>query len=1033
VLTKFFVRRFVRLPWLLALVLVPFGIAAQVNITQNRYDPQRTGANLVETILTPANVNPTSFGKLYSYPVDGTVYAQPLYMSGLSINGASRNVLFVATMDNKVYAFDADSPSATPLWSRSFGTPIPMTDILPVNTGNVIGNLGIQGTPVIDRATQTMYLVARTKEGDDYVQRLHAINILTGHGRPGSPVVITAMAPGTSGAFDSILVDGKRVILFDPKMHMQRPGLALTNGVVLISWGSHEDATPSHGWIMGYDAATLAQVGVFIVTPRSQLGAIWQSGRPPAIDGAGNAYFATGNGRFDDQIAEPKSYGDSLLKFSVSRSGLRLIDYFTPWNELDLRNNDDDLSGSGFTMIPGTNLLLGGGKEGVLYLLDANNLGHKVANDTQIPQKIAVNGGHVMGGPVYWNSASIGPMIYNWSEDDVLVAYRFSGGRLVIPPYAQGSVRSPGHPGGSLTVSASGSAAGTGIIWASMPTSGTAIHRVVPGTVRALNAESLFELWNSDQVPSRDKLGNLMKFVPPVVANGKVFVPNHDNRVQVYGLLSSADFSVSVTPGTRTVGPGGTATYSVTVAAQSGFTGQVSLSGSGGPSGTTISFNPQMLAGGGTSTMSVGIPSSASAGSFSLTVTATSGAIVRSANPVTITVGSTTAPIGAIGIDFVGAGTSMASTELAGVVAHANWNSALGATASAGLALVDDAGAATGARVTWTSANGWTTPITGTAGNARMMKGYLDTTATSTSTVTVTGLAPRGYDVYVYVDGDNGSSQRSGAYTISGAGITTTTVTAIDAASSNFSGTFVRASNSAGNYVKFTIGAGTFTLTATPGAAATSTRRAPVNGIQIVPAALSGVRPVAVDFAGTSTSAMASSERAGVVAQERWNRAVGATESAGLTLVDETGTATGARVTWTSTNGWMTPITATAGNARMMKGYLDTTATSTTTVTVTGLAPRGYDVYVYMDGDNGSSQRSGAYGISGTGITTTTVNAIDAPNGNFSGTFVQANGSAGNYVKFTISAGAFTLTATPGPASTTTRRAPINGLQIVPR
>jgi hypothetical protein len=297
-----------------ALLLVPVGLLAQLNIVTHRYDQARTGANLVETQLTPANVNSNSFGLLYSYPVDGPVYAQPLYVSGVTVNGARRNVLYVATMNDKVYAFDADSPSATPLWMRDFTSPpsvtaVPMNDILPVNTGNIIGNIGVQGTPVIDLAAQTIYLVARTKEGAAFVQRLHAMDITTGRERTGSPLVITGSVPGTSA--DSTLVGGQRVITFDPRVHVQRPGLALSNGVVLIAWATHEDTTPSHGWIMGYDAATLAQVAKFAVVTSNYLGGIWQGGRAPTVDAAGNAYFATGNGKWDGV----RDFGDTLLKF----------------------------------------------------------------------------------------------------------------------------------------------------------------------------------------------------------------------------------------------------------------------------------------------------------------------------------------------------------------------------------------------------------------------------------------------------------------------------------------------------------------------------------------------------------------------------------------------------------------------------------------------------------------------------------------------------------------------------------------------
>src|SRR3954451_23642777 len=529
---------------------VPAPAQAQVDVLENRYDPARVGANLKETTLTPGNVNVSGFGKLYSYPVDGAVYAQPLYVSGLTIQGAVRNVLYVATMNDKVYAFDADRESPTPLWMTDFTAPptvtaVPMTDIVNPSL-NIYGNVGIESTPVIDRGSGTLYLVARTKENGQYVQRIHALDITTGRDVSGSPATITGSLPGS--APDSTAGPSGRVITFDPKMHQQRAALALTNGVVLVAWAGHEDRTPYHGWIMGFDAKTLARVGLFAVDADFYAGGIWHGGRAPTIDAAGNAYFATGNGKWDGT----RNFGDSLLKFSVSRTGMALLDYFTPGNEATLNVNDDDLSGSGFTLLPGTNLLLGGGKEGVLYLVDSSNLGKKVTGDTQIVQKIPVNGGHVMGGPVYWNAPGVGPLVYNWPELDVLAAYRLSGGPLLTPPYAQGAVTSPGHPGGSLTVSANGSTANTGIIWASMPTSEDATSGLHAGILRAFNAETLSELWNSDQNPGRDQIGELMKFVPPVVVNGKVFMPNHQNAIDAYGLLP---------PGGGSTGHGLSATY----------------------------------------------------------------------------------------------------------------------------------------------------------------------------------------------------------------------------------------------------------------------------------------------------------------------------------------------------------------------------------------------------------------------------------------------------------------------------------------
>ena len=626
-------------------LLVPASLHAQVDVTTNRYDGRRTGANLKETTLTPSNVTVNSFGKLYSYPVDGAVYAQPLYLSGVSMQGVVHNVLYIVTMNDKVYAFDADSQSAVPLWQVDFTsppgavpavTPVPVSDIVGGNL-DIVGNVGIESTPVISTrqdGVRALYLVARTKENGAYVQRLHALDVATGRPVSGSPVTISASVPGN--ALDSTVGPSGKVIAFNPKMENQRAALAVTNGVVLISWAGHHDLPPYHGWVMGYDVDTLRQVGAFAVTPDVYDGGIWQGGRAPTIDDSGDAYFATGNGMWDGQ----RNYGDSLLRFTVSRTGMTLHSFFTPSNEAILSSSDHDLSGSGFTLLPGTNLLLGGGKEGVLYLLDANNLGGKTATDSQVVQKISVNGGHVMGGPVYWDSDSpaVGaPLVYNWSEDDVLVAYRFTGG-VITTPYAKGTVRSPGHPGGSLTVSANGSAANSGVVWASMPTSEDAISGLHAGILRAYNANTLAEIWTSEQNPARDRAGTLMKFVPPLVVAGRVFMPNQDNAVSVYGLLPP-DFNVAVTPpGPTAIAPGSSARFTVTVAAQGGYAGRVDLSASAAPAGIGVTFTPTSITGAGVATMTVAVPSTAATGTFTLTVTGTGAAAAHSANPIVINV-----------------------------------------------------------------------------------------------------------------------------------------------------------------------------------------------------------------------------------------------------------------------------------------------------------------------------------------------------------------------------------------------------------
>jgi hypothetical protein len=622
------------------LAAAPAALLAQVDVLTNRYDGARSGANLNEATLTTANVNVDKFGKLYSYPVDGAVYAEPLYVSGVVVNGARRNVLYVATMNDKAYAFDADSASTAPLWMTDFTNPAQKVTAVPIldiaSGGNIWGNVGIESTPVIDRAAETIYLVARTKENGAYLQRLHALDITTGLERDGSPVTIIGSVAGT--ALDSSVGPGGQVITFNPKLEQQRAALALSNGVVLVSWCGHEDKPPYHGWIMGFDATTLARVGIFAVTPDVYGGGVWQGGRAPTLDKDGNAYFATGNSVWDGT----RNFGDSLLKFGVSRAGLTLPGYFTPSNEHILNVNDDDLSGSGFTLLPasepGLKLLLGGGKEGVLYLLDGDNLGGKDdvnPVDGQVLQKIPVNGGHIMGGPVFWNSAIAGMLVYNWSEDDVLVAYQVSNDRLITPAYLQGAVRSPEHPGGSLTVSANGSASGTGIVWASIPTiRADAKHKLTAGILRAFHADTLQEIWTSDLNAERDRVGTLIKFVPPLVVNGKVYMATHDNAVAVYGLLPP-DFSVSVAPAKAQIAPAGSGTLSVGIRAQGPFGAPVALSASGAPAGVTVSFSPSSVIGGGTATMTVALGPSASASPFTLTVAATSGSLVH-AVPVVI-------------------------------------------------------------------------------------------------------------------------------------------------------------------------------------------------------------------------------------------------------------------------------------------------------------------------------------------------------------------------------------------------------------
>jgi hypothetical protein len=834
----------------LAGLLFAFLSAAQVNLTTERYDNSRLGANLSETQLNTSNVSASTFGKLWSYTVSGSVQAQPLYVQNVAIAGkGTHNVLYVVTMNDVVYAFDADSSSDTPLLSLDLttqvagSTPVPITDI--VGPGlNVVGNVGIESTPVIDLTTNTIYLVARTKEtaatcapvNGNYCQRLHALDITSFAEKFGGPVVLQGSVAGSGNASSG------GTLVFDPKIHNQRSSLALANGQIFIGWASHEDQNPYHGWVMMYNSATLAQTGIWCSTPDGAMGGVWMSGRAPAVDSSGNVYYIVGNGDWDGK----RQFGESLVKFG-STSGMPLLDWFTPDTYNSLNAGDVDYGSSGPILIPGTDLVSGAGKASIFYTMHKGNLGHEVTGNTQIVQSLNNNGGEVKGGPVYWNrSGGVGPWMYVWSNGcDYLKAYHFNGSTFDTAVVSQSTIASPcGASGGVLTLSANGSTAGTGIIWSSMPLADDGDHGVHQGVLRALNADDLTkELWNSNN-SAQDNAGNWPKYAAPTVVNGRVYLPSFPSDgvssapLNVYGLLpSTPDFSLSVSPASHGVNPGGSVNYTISTASVFGFSGTVALAASGLPNGATASFAPSSVVTPGTSTLTIATSTGTPLGNVTITVTGTSGTRTHSIN--TVLVVTTVSPgHGAISIDFVGRGTPMAPSETAGVVAKANWNEAQGSTSS-GFALSDETGTATGVVLSWTSSPVWSLPITDAPGNVRMMLGYLDTVGQNT-TVTVSGLPsnPAGYDVYVYADGDNGGATRTGTYQLSGTGITTTSVNLTDSANTNYSGTFTQANGSAGNYLIFPgIGVSGFTLTAIPSTATDGTQRAPVNGMQIVPRA----------------------------------------------------------------------------------------------------------------------------------------------------------------------------------------------------
>jgi hypothetical protein len=498
---------------------------AQVNVTTYHNDNARTGRNLNETLLTPATVNKTGFGRIFTQPVDGYIYAQPLLMNGINIAGKGvHNIVLVATEHNSVYAFDADNnvgSNAAPLWQVNFGTPVTSAE---VGSADIEPEIGITGTPVIDPATGTLYVVAKTKEiiggNVSYAQRLHALNISSGAERSGSPVLIQASVPGTGDG-----TDGLGHVPFNALRENQRPGLVLSNGIVYVAFASHGDNGPYHGWVLGYNAATLALQSVYNTTPNGGLGGIWQAGAAPAVDSAGNLYFVTGNGTFDAApgFGGGTSLGDSVIKLYTS-GGLSVLDWFTPFNQDDLSVRDIDLGSGGALVLPdqsGPNphLLVFASKEGKIYLLNRDNMGHyNAAGDTQIVQSFLANHG-AWSMPAYFNGR-----IYVQGIYDTLKAYALTSGLLNPSPVMQTGYAF-GYPGATPSITANGTA--SGIVWT--------IENATPAVLHAYNAEDLSsELYSSAMIPERDSAGGGVKFAVPTVANGKVYVGAR-YEMDVYG------------------------------------------------------------------------------------------------------------------------------------------------------------------------------------------------------------------------------------------------------------------------------------------------------------------------------------------------------------------------------------------------------------------------------------------------------------------------------------------------------------------
>jgi hypothetical protein len=519
-------------PSILIPVLIAGLRACAQNVTTSQYDNARSGANRVETILTPRNVNVRHFGKIFTLKVDGDVYAQPLFLAGLEIPGKGRHdVLFVATEHDSVYAFDASGHPAVPLWRVNFlskgVTTVPEDD---VECPFISPEVGITSTPVIDADTGTLYVLARTKEStglpsSHYRQRLHALSVQSGLEKFGGPVDIKAMIDG-KGAGSQL---GE--VQFDSLRENPRASLLLANGTVYLAWGSSCDVGPYHGWVMAYDAQTLKRKAIFNASPDADDSGFWAGDTGPVADKRGNLFLATGNGRFD-AAGGGRDYGDSLLK--LDGQSLKLYDYFAPFNVEKLDAEDNDLGSGGAVLLPAQpgphpELVVIAGKGGTIYLIDRDHMGHyQTKNDRHAVQTIPSPGGGVCGSMAYWNHNLY---VLSNSSNDALRQFTVQNGRLSLKA-ASGSR----FPALCATPAISANGARDGVLWVLHSKAWNADDS--NAVLFAFDAQDPSRLlYVSEQNPSRDRAGLALRFNIPIIANGHVYV-GAKREVDVYGLLS---------------------------------------------------------------------------------------------------------------------------------------------------------------------------------------------------------------------------------------------------------------------------------------------------------------------------------------------------------------------------------------------------------------------------------------------------------------------------------------------------------------
>jgi hypothetical protein len=556
--------------------------SAQVNVTTWHNDIGRTGQNLNETSLNTSNVTTSLFGKLFAQPVDGQIYAQPLYLSGITINGAAHNVVFVATEHDSVYAFDADSnggSNSAPLWKASMltaahgaatgATTVPSSDI----GSDITPEAGITGTPVIDPASGTLYVVSKTLENSIAVQRLHALDVTTGAEKLGGPVLITATINGTGNGS----VNGK--LTFDQLWENQRPGLLLLNGIVYVGFAAHGDNGPWHGWVLAYNAANLAQTGAFCTSPNGTGAGLWMSGAGLAADQLdpvnkpfGRMFVATGNGDYNatSPYTNSMDYGDSHLNLDLTNGIPNITDEFTTNQQATLNSEDGDVGSGGLMVVPTqttgsyAHLEVQAGKGGTLYLLNRDNLGGYNTTTDQAVQEQAYSVGNVgvWSTPAYWNGN-----VYVWGRFDYLKAFPLTSGKLSTTPSK--STEEYGYPGATPSISANGTS--QGIVWT------IDSENYANSTAAILQAHDASNvattLYSSATNAARDGAGVAVKFVVPTIANGKVYVGTAA-EIDVYGLLNGSQQTKApaFSPGTES------------------FSGTINVTISDGTPGATIYY-----------------------------------------------------------------------------------------------------------------------------------------------------------------------------------------------------------------------------------------------------------------------------------------------------------------------------------------------------------------------------------------------------------------------------------------------------------